>query len=83
MSGQTVLQLHRPDINPNTAFDLITLDGGLNNQLPQNGVSLNLSFNASCTETGMQDPDTQYTVGQATGVLVTYISTGTLPNDLI
>ncbi|KAJ7312738.1 family S53 protease [Mycena albidolilacea] len=67
---KTFLQLHRPDINPNTTFDLITLDGGLNNQLPQNAGN-----------TG--DPDTQYTVGLATGVPVTYISTGTLPNDLL
>ncbi|KAJ7859994.1 family S53 protease [Mycena olivaceomarginata] len=66
----TFLQLHRPDINPNTAFDLISLDDGLNNQLPQNAGN-----------TG--DPDTQYTVGLATGVPVTYISIGTLPNDLL
>ncbi|KAJ7787838.1 Pro-kumamolisin, activation domain-containing protein [Mycena olivaceomarginata] len=62
---KTFLQLHRPDINPNTAFDLITLDGGFH-RTP-----------------GTRDPDTQYTVGLATGVPVTYISTGTLPNDLL
>ncbi|KAJ6522196.1 hypothetical protein DFH09DRAFT_1372758 [Mycena vulgaris] len=28
------LETYRPDMNPNTTFDLITLDGGINNQRP-------------------------------------------------
>ncbi|KAJ7041450.1 family S53 protease [Mycena alexandri] len=67
---QTFLEIYRPDMNPNTTFGLITLDGGLNNQLP-GGAGL----------TG--NPDTQYAVGLTNGVPVTFISTGTLPDDLL
>ncbi|KAJ7189161.1 family S53 protease [Mycena filopes] len=67
---KTYLEIYRPDMDPNTTFGLITLDGGLNNQLP-GGAGI----------TG--DPDTQIGVGLTNGVPVTFISTGTLPNDLL
>ncbi|KAJ6464216.1 peptidase S8/S53 domain-containing protein [Mycena vulgaris] len=63
------LETYRPDMNPNTTFDLISIDDGINNQLPA-GAS---PFAA---------PDIQYAVGLATGVPVTFISTGTIANDL-
>ncbi|KAJ7696955.1 peptidase S8/S53 domain-containing protein [Mycena rosella] len=59
---------YRLDMNPNTTFDLISVDDGINNQLPA-GAGI------------VSDPAIQYTVGLATGVLVTFISTGELPND--
>jgi hypothetical protein len=31
---ETFLQVYRPDINPNTTFDFISVDDGINNQLP-------------------------------------------------
>ncbi|KAJ6552831.1 peptidase S8/S53 domain-containing protein [Mycena capillaripes] len=67
---KTFLETYRPDINPNTTFGLISVDDGINNQLP---AGAGLSGN----------PDIQYAVGLATGVPVTFISTGTLPNDLV
>ncbi|KAJ6527418.1 family S53 protease [Mycena capillaripes] len=63
------LETYRPDMNPNTTFDLITLDGGINNQLP--------------ADVGIfEGADIQYAIGLTTGVAVTFISTGTLPNDV-
>ncbi|KAJ6583043.1 peptidase S8/S53 domain-containing protein [Mycena vulgaris] len=77
------LQTYRPDMNPNTTFDLISVDDGINNQLPAGA-----SFFSVCAASlhsnhipNWQAPDIQYTVGLATGVPITYISTGTLPND--
>ncbi|KAJ7802926.1 family S53 protease [Mycena olivaceomarginata] len=62
------LEEFRPDMNPNTTFDLISIDGGINNQLPAGaGVFGGI--------------DTQYTIGLATGVPVAYISTGPLDSD--
>ncbi|KAJ7696989.1 subtilisin-like protein [Mycena rosella] len=67
----TFLETFRPDMSPNTTFELISVDGGINNQLPAgSGIA------ALCLA-----PDIQYTVGLATGVSVTFISTGTIPND--
>ncbi|KAJ7436210.1 family S53 protease [Mycena latifolia] len=63
------LETYRPDMNPNTTFDLLSIDGGINNQLPA-GAGL------------AADADIQYAIGLATGIPVTFISTGTLPNDL-
>jgi hypothetical protein len=31
---QTFLETYRPDINPNTTFNLLSVDQGINNQLP-------------------------------------------------
>ncbi|KAJ6478021.1 family S53 protease [Mycena vulgaris] len=63
------LETYRPDMNPNTTFDLITLDGGINNQLP--------------ADAGIfEGADIQYAIGLTTGVPVTFISTGTLPDDV-
>ncbi|KAJ7911828.1 family S53 protease [Mycena leptocephala] len=67
---RTFLQTYRPDIDPNTTFGLLSVDAGINNQLPGGA---GLDGNA----------DIQYAVGLATGVPVTFISTGTLPNDLM
>ncbi|KAF7290721.1 Family S53 protease-like protein [Mycena indigotica] len=61
------LMIYRPDMDPNTKFELFTLDGGKNPQEPENaGPEANL--------------DIQYTVGDhvglATGVPVQYLSVG-------
>ncbi|KAJ6560627.1 family S53 protease [Mycena vulgaris] len=62
------LETYRPDMNPNTTFDLISVDGGINTQLPTGG--------------GLEsNPDMQIAVGLTNGVPVAFISTGTLPND--
>ncbi|KAJ7314307.1 family S53 protease [Mycena albidolilacea] len=67
---KTFLQTYRPDMNPNTTFDLLSVDDGINNQLPAGaGIGGN--------------PDIQWSVGLTSGVPVTFISTGTLPNDLV
>ncbi|KAJ7655471.1 peptidase S8/S53 domain-containing protein [Mycena rosella] len=63
------LETYRPDMNPNTTFDLISIDGGINNQLP-GGAGI------------FEGADIQYAIGLTTGVPVTFISTGTLPNDV-
>ncbi|KAJ6617313.1 Pro-kumamolisin, activation domain-containing protein [Mycena sp. CBHHK59/15] len=63
------LETFRPDMPSNTSFDLISVDGGINNQLPA-GSSIFAAL------------DIQYTVGLATGVPVAFISTGTLANDV-
>ncbi|KAJ6535711.1 family S53 protease-like protein [Mycena capillaripes] len=53
----------RPDIPPNTTFSLLSLDGGVNPQLPiLAGTEANL--------------DIQYTLGIATGVPVEFLSVG-------
>jgi tripeptidyl-peptidase-1 len=31
---QTFLRVYRPDMDPNTTFDFMSVDGGINNQLP-------------------------------------------------
>ncbi|KAF7334662.1 Serine protease S53 [Mycena venus] len=65
---QAFLETFRPDMNPNTTFDFVSVDGGINNQLPAGG--------------GIEaNPDMQYAVGLTNGIPVTFISTGTLPND--
>lgn len=57
------LKSFRPDLPSTTTFALQTLDGGANTQTPADaGDEANL--------------DTQYTVGIATGVPVTFISVG-------
>ncbi|KAJ7018607.1 family S53 protease-like protein [Mycena alexandri] len=58
------LKMFRPDMNPNTAFSLISVDNGINNQLPA-GVGISASINI------------QTAVGLATDVPVVFISTGT------
>ncbi|KAJ7035833.1 peptidase S8/S53 domain-containing protein [Mycena alexandri] len=58
------LKTYRPDIDSNTTFSLISIDDGINNQLPS-GASSGSS------------PMIQYAVGLATGVPVVFISTGT------
>ena len=64
----TFLTEFRPDISNTTTFTLQTLDNGANPQLPsQAGTEANL--------------DTQYTVGVATGVPITFISVGNSFND--
>ncbi|KAJ6538121.1 family S53 protease [Mycena capillaripes] len=68
---KTFLEIYRPDMNPNTTFDLISVDDGINNQLPA-GAGV---FGGN--------PAVEWAVGLATGVPVTYISTGTLPNDIL
>ncbi|KAJ7694031.1 peptidase S8/S53 domain-containing protein [Mycena olivaceomarginata] len=55
----------RPDILPNTTYALDTLDGGTD---PQQGL-----FDLDVIEANI---DIQYTVGLATGVLVTFLSVG-------
>ncbi|KAF7341339.1 Serine protease S53 [Mycena venus] len=63
------LEVYRPDMNPNRTFDFISIDGGINNQLPA-GAGLDAN------------PNTQYATALTNGdVHVTFISTGTLPND--
>ncbi|KAJ7155603.1 family S53 protease [Mycena filopes] len=64
------LETYRPDMNPNTTFKLVVLDGGLNNQLP-GGAGI------------FTNPDMQWSVGLTNGVPVTFISTGTVPDDLL
>ncbi|KAF7359720.1 Serine protease S53 [Mycena venus] len=66
----TFLEIYRPDINPNTTFNFLSVDQGINNQLP-GGAGQDGNSNI------------QYAIALATGVPVTFISTGTLPNDLI
>lgn len=64
----TFLTEFRPDLPNTTTFTLQTLDNGVNPQLPsQAGTEANL--------------DTQYTVGVATGVPVTFISVGNTFDD--
>ncbi|KAJ7268406.1 family S53 protease [Mycena rebaudengoi] len=67
---KTFLETYRPDINPNTTFNLLSVDQGINNQLP-GGAGQDGNSNI------------QYAIALATGVPVTFISTGTVPNDLI
>ncbi|KAF5392196.1 hypothetical protein D9757_001522 [Collybiopsis confluens] len=63
---QAFLERLRPDMPSNTTFSLETIDGGTNPQGPDKaGYEANL--------------DTQYTVGIATGVNITFISAG--PNN--
>ncbi|KAF7377283.1 Family S53 protease-like protein [Mycena sanguinolenta] len=59
------LQMFRPDIPPNTTFAVESLDGGLDTQgqfFFENVIEPNL--------------DTQYTIGLATGVPVTFLTVG-------
>ncbi|KAJ7866413.1 family S53 protease [Mycena olivaceomarginata] len=65
---KSFLPQFRPDINPNTTFDIISIDGGVNNQLPI-GAGFFATFSI------------QNTIGLATGVSVAFISTGTLVSD--
>ncbi|KAI0367268.1 family S53 protease [Pilatotrama ljubarskyi] len=67
---QTFLTSFRPDMPATTTFSLETLDGGSNPQvLSQAGVEADL--------------DTEYTVGIATGVPITFISVGLDNSDEI
>ncbi|KAJ7051989.1 family S53 protease-like protein [Mycena amicta] len=62
------LEQLRPDMNPATNFEFVSLDGGINPQAPMDaGVEANL--------------DIQYTVGLATGVPVQFISVGLITSD--
>jgi tripeptidyl-peptidase-1 len=64
---KTFLKANRPDLNPSTTFDLVSVNGGTNPQnIKQAGYEANL--------------DVQYTVGIASGVPVTYVSVG--PNTV-
>ncbi|KAJ7863557.1 family S53 protease [Mycena leptocephala] len=65
---QTFLRVYRPDMDPNTTFDFMSVDGGINNQLPA-GAGLFVA------------QDIQYAIGLTNGVPVTFISTGTQKND--
>ncbi|KAF7342124.1 Serine protease S53 [Mycena venus] len=58
----------RPDMNPNTSFDFVSVNGGINNQLPAGA-----GFGPAI--------EIEYTVGLATGVSVEFISTGPRAND--
>ncbi|KAJ7836596.1 family S53 protease [Mycena leptocephala] len=60
----------KANMNPNTTFDLISVDDGINNQLPAGA-----GF--------FTNPDVQWAVGLATDVPITFISTGTVPNDIV
>ncbi|KAJ6632605.1 family S53 protease [Mycena sp. CBHHK59/15] len=64
------LETYRPDMPSNTTFSLISVDGGINNQLP---------IGASSDSAA----DIQYTIGLATGVPIAFISTGTIANDVL
>ncbi|KAF7342121.1 Tripeptidyl-peptidase SED2 [Mycena venus] len=65
---KTFLSEFRPDINPITSFGLVSIDSGINNQLPAGaGTFANAGI--------------QYVIGLATGVSVELISTGTLISD--
>ncbi|KAJ7915134.1 family S53 protease-like protein [Mycena leptocephala] len=59
----------RPDMSPTTSFTLQTLDGGVNTQTPRSSAGIEA------------DLDTQYTIGVATGVPVTFISVGERNRD--
>lgn len=53
----------RPDIPPSTTFELLTTDGGVNNQ--------------SAADAGVEaDLDIEYTTGVATGVPIQFLSVG-------
>ncbi|KAJ7768843.1 Pro-kumamolisin, activation domain-containing protein, partial [Mycena metata] len=58
------LKTYRPDIASNTTFSLISIDDGINNQLPS-GAEQNPTIGL------------QYALGLATGIPVAFISTGT------
>ncbi len=85
---QTFLKRFRPDMPPSTTFTLQTVDGGQNDQDPSEaGVeavchtymafrALEAQFDAS-----LQNLDTQYTVGLATGVPTRFISVGDNTQD--
>lgn len=60
----------RPDMNPNTTYHLFSVDDGINNQLPA-GDGFEAEINM------------QYSVGLATNVPITFISTGTIDNDFL
>ncbi|KZT71773.1 family S53 protease [Daedalea quercina L-15889] len=60
---ETFLEEHRPDIDPTTTWTFVSLDGGTDPQIP--------------ADAGIEaDLDTQYTIGLATDVPVTFISVG-------
>ncbi|KAJ6471242.1 subtilisin-like protein [Mycena vitilis] len=63
LSASSFLTQFRPDIDPATTFSLLSLDGGVNDQLPIDaGVEANL--------------DVQYTTGIATGVPIEFLTVG-------
>ncbi|KAJ7740388.1 family S53 protease [Mycena metata] len=64
------LETYRPDIASNTTFSLISIDDGINNQLPS-GAEENPTIGL------------QYALGLATGIPVAFISTGTGSTDSI
>ncbi|GJE95891.1 S53 family peptidase [Phanerochaete sordida] len=67
---QSFLKALRPDIKAGTTFALQTLDGGTNSQ--------------TLSDAGVEaDLDTQYTVGVATGVPVTFVSCGNNIKDSV
>jgi tripeptidyl-peptidase-1 len=87
LSNQSFLLEFRPDIDPNTTFGLISVDGGINNQLPAGSGVQSVIAHSYCLAriaeyTTYQTADIQYTVGLATGVPVDFVSTGPLANDV-
>lgn len=81
---QSFLEEFRPDMDPNTTFDFLSIDGGINDQLPAHA-----GFEAVCwgsfpcvrSSIEYQAINIDYSVGIATGVPVTFISTGTNGTD--
>lgn len=85
---QTFLTALRPDLSSSTTFSLQTLDGGENSQTAQDAGTEAVSHiwghhkpafthKRAC----MQNLDTQYTIGLATGVPTTFISVGEKNQD--
>ncbi|KAJ7176986.1 subtilisin-like protein [Mycena filopes] len=65
---QAFLKDFRPDMDPNTTFSLISVDDGINNQLPAGAGVITIAM--------------EYAVGLTNGLPVAFISTGTVPNDV-
>ncbi|KAJ7041617.1 family S53 protease [Mycena alexandri] len=65
---QAFLQTFRPDLNPNPTVTLISVDDGINNQLPAGAgpITINMEIATALTN----------------GVSVAYISTGSVDNDI-
>ncbi|KAJ7028298.1 hypothetical protein C8F04DRAFT_1291168 [Mycena alexandri] len=62
------LKEFRPDLNPNTTFALISVDDGINKQLPGGAGEITI--------------DMQYALGLTNGIPAAFISTGIVANDL-
>lgn len=74
----------RPDLT-GTTFTLQTLDGGTNTQTEADAgieaVSTSSAPTSQLYQFGIQDLDTQYTTGIASGVPITFISVGERTKD--